>query len=422
MSYIEIDGGIPLQGEIKIQGSKNAVLPILTAGILNKGSVVIYGCPRINDVDNMIRLLKEAGCKVSWTGEKLILDASDITSGHLEEQYAKAMRSSVFFIGAMLGRTGYVKIAYPGGCSIGKRPIDIHLQALRQMNVEIIENEEEIICQSSCLKGAKITLPFPSVGATENIIMAAVMADGDTFLNNPAKEPEIKELCHFLRKMGADIRENPDGTIRIKGKSKLHDTEYRVASDRIVAGTYLAAIAVTGGVGTLIADCGQSMDSTLRVLKQAGCKVILEANRIHLLAPKRLSGVDLIETMPYPGFPTDMQSQLIAVLSVAKGRTTVVENIFESRYECVRELKKMGADIVIVGRKAVVNGVDHLTGQKVEAKDLRGGAALVLAGLAAKGTTVVEGICYIERGYEDICEKLLSLGASVRFCERTIQT
>ncbi len=414
VSYIEINGGIPLEGEIKIQGSKNAVLPILAASILNKGCTEIYGCPHINDVENMIFLLKKIGCKIRWRQENLMIDASQIEFWHLEEQYAKAMRSSVFFIGAMLGRVGYVKISYPGGCSIGKRPIDIHLEALRKMNVEVIEKEDSIICQSNCIKGAKIILPFPSVGATENIIMTAVMAEGDTLLINPAREPEIEELCYFLIGMGACIHWNADGSIGIKGKMALHDVKYKIVSDRIVAGTYLAALAVTKGNGTLIADCGKSMQSTLEVFQKAGCQILVEEEKIFFKAPERLSAVSLIETRPYPGFPTDMQSQIVAVLSVAKGKTTMVEHIFESRYESIKELKKLGADILVNGKYAYINGVEKLKGNKVEAKELRGGAALVLAGLFAEGTTRVQNVCYIERGYEDICGCLSNLGASIR--------
>lgn len=417
MSYIEINGGIPLRGEIKIQGSKNAVLPIMAASILNKGNVVINGCPYIEDVENMIRLLKESGCKVSRNKEKLIIDATEIESGHLEERYAGTMRSSVFFIGAMLGRAGYIKIAYPGGCSIGKRPINIHLDALRKMNVEIIEQQDGIICQGKNIRGAEITLPFPSVGATENVIMTAVMAEGDTMLRNPAKEPEIRELCCFLRKMGAVIRQMKDGAIYIKGKVPLHDTEYKVVSDRIVAGTYLAALAGTGGTGILEADCGNSMGSTLEVLKQAGCRVSFDEFYVWIAAPERLQRVPLIETKPYPGFPTDMQSQITAVLSIAKGTSTMVESIFESRYEYINELRKLGADITVDGRKAVINGVSRLKGGRLIAKELRGGAALVLAGLTAEGNTRVENVCYIERGYEDICGNLAKLGASIRLKE-----
>ncbi len=413
MSYIEIKGGIPLEGEIKIQGSKNAVLPIMAASILNKGTSVIEGCPFIDDVENMICLLKETGCRVSRDKDKLMIDAIEVESGHLEERYAKAMRSSVFFIGAMLGRTGFVKIAYPGGCSIGKRPIDIHLKALRKMNVEIIEKEDGIICQSSGMKGTEIILPFPSVGATENIIMAATMAEGDTILHNPAKEPEIYELCCFLRKMGAFIQHQKNGTIYIKGKQPLHDVKYRIVSDRIVAGTYLAALAATGGAGILEADCGRSMTSTLEVLQKTGCKVANDEHYIWIGAPKRLLAVPLIETMPYPGFPTDMQSQIVAILSTAKGKTTVVENIFESRYESVRELRKLGADITVEGQTAYITGVKALKGSRIEAKELRGGAALILAGLMAEGTTVVENISYIERGYEKICENFSMLGAKI---------
>lgn len=417
MSYIQINGGISLEGEIKIQGSKNAVLPIMAASILNQGNVVIKGCPRIRDVDNMICLLKETGCNIRRDRDTLVIDTKEVRTGYLEERYAKTMRSSVFFIGAMLGRCGYVKIAYPGGCSIGKRPIDIHLDALRKMNVEVIETDDGIVCQSRRLKGANITLPFPSVGATENIIMAAVLADGITELSNGAKEPEIKELCAFLRKMGASIQCIKDGTYVIRGSQKLHDAEYKVGADRIVAGTYLAALAMTGGTGILEADCGKSMGATLCALQTCGCKGSYDERYIWIAAPKRVKAVPLIETKPFPGFPTDMQSQIIAVLSAAKGQSTVVENIFESRFESVKELRRLGANIVIQDRRACITGVEHLQGGTVEAKELRGGAALVLAGLRAEGITKVYNICYVERGYEDICGNLSRLGADIAYVE-----
>lgn len=413
MSYIQINGGISLEGEIKIQGSKNAVLPIMAASILNKGNTVIKGCPHISDVDNMICLLNKIGCRVSWLKDRMTIDTNEINTVHLEERYAKTMRSSVFFVGAMLGRMGYVKIAYPGGCSIGKRPIDIHLNALRQMNVEIIEEEDGIICKSARMKGADIILPFPSVGATENIIMAAVTAEGITKIRNPAREPEIMELCCFLRKMGACIRFVSDGSICIKGKKCLRDVEYKVIADRIVTGTYLAALAGTGGRGILKADCGKDMQSVIQILRISGCRVSCDSDYIWLQAPECLSAVSVIETLPYPGFPTDMQSQMIAMLTTAAGKTTVIENIFESRYESVKELRKLGADIFIDRKTAVVTGVSKLQGTDVEAKELRGGAALVLAGLKAEGTTIVKNISYIERGYENICGNLSMLGAKI---------
>ncbi len=413
MSYIQINGGIPLEGEIKIQGSKNAVLPIMAASILNKGSTVIKGCPKICDVDNMIGLLKGTGCKISRNKDALIIDAKEIKTGHLEERYAKTMRSSVFFIGAMLGRCGYVKIAYPGGCSIGKRPIDIHLNALRRMNVEVTEDEDGIVCQSTQLRGAKITLPFPSVGATENVIMSAVLAEGVTILQNGAKEPEIAELCCFLRKMGANILCMQDGTLVIKGCKTLHDAEYKVRADRIAAGTYLAALAVTGGTGILEADCGENMYATIGALRLCGCEAAYDENFIWIAAPRRVKSVSLIETKPYPGFPTDMQSQMVAVLATAKGQSVVVENIFESRFESAKELIKFGADIVIDSKRVCITGVERLKGCTVEAKELRGGAALILAGLRAEGTTRVQNVFYIERGYEDICDNMSKLGAEI---------
>lgn len=415
MAYIEVDGGNLLQGEIEVQGSKNAVLPILAASVLNQGTVTLLNCPRIGDVENMLRLLENIGCKIYWNGNCLTIHSQSIYSCEIAEQYAKAMRSSVFFMGAMLGRTGCVKVPFPGGCSIGSRPIDIHLQALRQMNVDIVEHDTEIICQSSRIKGANIILPFPSVGATENIIMAAVKADGTTVVENAAKEPEIEDLCDFLRKMGAEIYNDHQGLIVIVGRKSLHDIEYAVTSDRIVTGTYLAAAAGTGGAITLKADCGVCLGALFGVLEQIGCHVAWDASYIHIDAPQHKQAVPYIATKPYPGFPTDMQSPIMAVLTKAYGCSIMEETIFESRYDNVKELKKMGARIKVEGRIAKIYGVRQLYGTEVYAHELRGGAALVIAGLMAMGRTRIYGTSYIERGYEDICGSLKQLGAKIRY-------
>lgn len=415
MAYIEVDGGNLLQGEIKVQGSKNAVLPILAASVLNKGTVTLLNCPKIGDVENMLRLLNNIGCKIKWRGSRLVIQTDSINCCELEEQYAKTMRSSVFFMGAMLGRTGYVEIPYPGGCSIGARPIDIHLQALEQMNVEIFQKETEIICQSNHIKGANIILPFPSVGATENIIMTAVRAEGTTVIENAAREPEIEDLCDFLRKMGAEIYNDNQGLVVIVGGKPFSDIEYTISSDRIVTGTYLAAAAGTGGTITLKADCGACLGALFGVLEQIGCHISWDASYIHIEAPQLKQAVPYIATKPYPGFPTDMQSPIMAVLTMASGCSIMEETIFESRYDNVQELWKMGAKIRVDGRIAKVYGVRRLYGADVYAHELRGGAALIIAGLMAKGTTRIYGTSYIERGYEDICGSLSNLGAKIRY-------
>mgnify|MGYP003275766660 CR=1 FL=1 len=416
MAYIEVDGGNMLQGEINIQGSKNAVLPILAASVLNVGTVTLRNCPQIGDVENMLQLLTHLGCQVNWQGDCITINTESICSCELEEQYAKAMRSSVFFMGALLGRLGCVKIPYPGGCSIGARPIDIHLQALRQMDVEIEELETEIACQCNRMKGANIVLQFPSVGATENIIMAAVNASGVTVIENGAREPEIEELCCFLQKMGAEIYYDHQGMIVIVGGKELSDVEYTISSDRIVAGSYLAAAAGTGGEVTLWADCGANLGALFGVLEQIGCQIVFDSDKIYMKAPLLKQAVPYIVTKPYPGFPTDMQSQITAILSTAVGTSIMEETIFESRYENVKELRKMGADIIVDGRIAKIYGVSQLYGTDVYAHDLRGGAALVIAGLMAEGTTRIYGVPYIERGYEDICSAFCQLGAKVRYC------
>ena len=413
MAVLKIEGGKHLYGEVEVQGSKNAILPMLAACILCKDFVRISRCPKISDVYSMIHLLESLGCNVQWEGSAVVIDARVIKSTKLLEKHARVMRSSIILVGAMLGREGKVEISYPGGCSIGARPINLHLDGLRKMNVEIFESEDNILCQCSKLLGEEIELDFPSVGATENIILAAVLADGVTTIHNAAKEPEIIELCRFLRKMGAEIIGDGTELIVIKGVSSLHGVDYEVMCDRIVLGTYVAAIAGTGGEADIQVNCLSQLDEVIKVYKQMGVCICPTEKGIHIESSGDLKKVDLIRTRPYPGFPTDMQSQTMAVLTKAKGTSIIIENLFEGRYKTVDELRKMGADIMVEGRAAIIRGVETLYGADVEAQDLRGGAALLIAGFMAEGITTISSIQYIERGYENIVECYRKLHANI---------
>ena len=421
MSSIEVIGGKQLKGELNIQGSKNAALPVIAATILNKGTTILRNCPKILDVYHMVSILKELGCTTSWEGNTLYVNSSNATSTSVPEEYVTKMRSSILFLGSLLGRHKEVTIAYPGGCSIGKRPIDYHLKAIKKMNVTqefIGEDDTMIHCYSDRILGADIFLEFPSVGATQNIILTAVLSEGTTRIFNAAREPEVIEVCNYLIAAGARICGKGTAFLEIEGVKHLHDVEFRLSSDRIVAGTYMAAVAATGGDVVFTGTPISHLESTLRVLKRVGCKIDSEEDRVTIRQTGRILPIEVLKTQPYPGFPTDMQSQLLTVLSLADGRSTIVEGIFESRFQNITELLKMGAQITLDTKenKAIITGVKQLKGAVVEAHDLRGGAALVIAGMAASGVTIVRDATSIERGYEDICRDLASIGAQIRYC------
>ena len=403
-----------MQGEVLLQGSKNTVLPMLAASILNQGSIKLHHCPKIADVENMLALLEQLGCLIKRNGDSIEINAATIASDQVAAEYGKRMRSSVFLLGSMLGRMGHTRTAYPGGCVIGARPIDIHLDALKKMQVEITEEEDTLCLSTKGLKGNHISLKFPSVGATENIIMAAVLAEGTTFIKNAALEPEVTELCFLLTKMGARIAGIGTGTLVIQGVKRLHDAEYTVKGDRIAGGTYLAAALATHGSVTLHTDCISYMEKTLHILKIAGGTISKGRDYVTLSAPTRIKGIKRLVTQTYPGFPTDMQSQLMAVLTCAEGSSVIEERIFESRFRICSELEKMGALIKVQGNQARILGVSKLHGAEVEAMELRGGAALMIAALAAEGESCIHGVHFIERGYEDICEVLSELGAQIK--------
>ena len=409
-----IDGGVKLKGKIRAQSAKNAVLPLLAASILTDEQVKIRNIPIINDVENMLRILSEVGCKIKRQKDCAVIDSSNAVSHEIPARLTKELRSSVFMLGSVLTRFHRAKISYPGGCDIGLRPIDLHLAGLKRLGVKIVEKDGYIHCEADRLIGAEILLDFPSVGATENIILAAVRAEGITIIRNAAKEPEIIDLQHFLNAMGAKIHGAGGGTIVIEGVQRLHGVEYTPIGDRIEAGTYLIATATCGGEIEVQGVFPENIAALLHKLRENGCKIHIKNDRIYLTSDGNLKSVNLVETMPFPGFPTDMQAQYAALCCTARGSTLIVENLFETRYRYAAELKKMGADITVRDRSALIRGVERLHGACVTAGDLRGGAALVLACLKAEGRSSVMDISHVDRGYADFEGKLKKLGAKIR--------
>lgn len=415
MDSIQIFGGKRLQGELKVQGSKNAALPMIAAAILTDGVTILHNCPQIIDVYAMINILNILGCKVVWEGTSLIIDAKEVRLCEIQKELAGQMRSSVLLSGALLGRIQKAVIPYPGGCVIGKRPIDLHLNAFKQMNIIISEETDCLVAKTDRISGAYIELPIQSVGATENIILAGVLADGETVILNAAKEPEIVELSKMLNLMGADIRGAGTDKIRIVPVKKLNGVEVRIISDRIAAGTYtLAAAAAKSRIELVDAPVGQ-MESLLKAFTKMGGTYFNKEDRVILDAKAAKMPVDYLETEVYPGFPTDLQSQLLAVLVTAGGESIICENIFEARFKVAEWLNLMGADINVYGKKAVIKGVKKLHGEHVAAEELRGGAALVIAGLMAEGETIISNAHFIKRGYIDICRDLRGLGADIGY-------
>jgi UDP-N-acetylglucosamine 1-carboxyvinyltransferase len=414
LSKLIVDGGTPLLGEIRVQGAKNAVLPILAAAVMSDEKSVLHNCPRLRDVDKTELILERLGCEVKRHGNTMVIDPSGFCSYEICDDLMREMRSSIIFLGAIITRCGEARVSMPGGCPIGLRPIDLHLKALKELGVEIKEEHGYIICKAKKLKGADIHLDFPSVGATENIMLAAVRAEGTTTILNAAREPEIADLAGFLNAMGAKISGAGSSFITIKGVKRLAGAEYTVMPDRIVAATYLAAAAVTDGEIYLTDADPSCMGAMLHVLREMGARININKNTIHLKSRGRLKNVHILRTMPYPGFPTDIQSPFMALAATAEGTGVFVENIFENRFRHVEELVRMGADIKVEGRSAVVCGVDTLYGSHVVARELRGGAALVIAALGAVGESEISGIEYIDRGYEEIEKRLANCNADIR--------
>lgn len=414
MDSIRIQGGIALQGKVHVQGSKNASLPVLAATLLVGESSFIRNCPRISDVYAMVSLLQGLGCEVAWQEQGIFVDASKVSCEEMKSEAVTGMRSSLCLLGALIGRCGEAVMEYPGGCVIGKRPIDLHLFALGKMGVEFREENGLLHAFAPALHGAEIVLPKQSVGATENVILAGVMAEGDTILHGASREPEVVTLCRYLRQCGAGIEGEGTDCLTIRGGSTLYGTEFRVPADRIVAGTYLLGCIGAGGSIFLEDAPGEELEEVLRVAERMGGKVCLSGEGIFVQAPGTPLTTKRIVTAPYPGFPTDLQSVALVASTVGSGETVIEETIFENRFRIVEELKKLGAVIELPDeRRALIHRVPCLTGARVAAKELRGGAALVVAGLMARGETVVEGCSYIYRGYENICRDFRELGARV---------
>lgn len=414
MDKLIVEGGKMLEGEAHVHGAKNAVLPILAATVLNSGKNVIHGCPDLKDVRSSINILQHLGCTVHREGDTLTVDSSNVSICEIPEGLMHEMRSSVIFLGAILARFGCAVTSLPGGCELGPRPIDLHLKAFRQLGIDIEEEHGYIKCECEKIVPTAIHLDFPSVGATENIMLAASLAKGTTLITNAAKEPEIEDLQNYLNCMGAKINGAGTSVVQIEGVKQLGDAEHTVIPDRIVAATYLSCGAATGGTLELTNVIPAHLEAVLSVAEQYGAKLYISENRIVQVAPKRLSPVKMIRTQPHPGFPTDAQSPLMAALTLARGTSIFVENIFESRYKHVFELCRMGADITVDGRMAVVRGVEELSGANVSAMDLRGGAALVVAGLAAQGRTCISEVYHIDRGYENLEQTLRGIGADIK--------
>ena len=417
MSYLMIGGGRPLHGRIAVQCAKNSVLPVLAAALLAGDACRIAACPRLSDVETAAEILRHLGCTAQWDGGDLLVDTTHISRCDIPEELMRKMRSSVIFLGAILSRCGQAELSYPGGCELGPRPIDLHLTALRTLGAEINEIGGSLLCRANRLRGADIVLTLPSVGATENAILAACGAEGTTVIANAAREPEIADLQDFLQKLGVEIHGAGTSAITVQGKGTLHGCTHRCIGDRIAASTYLCAAAAAGGQVTLSGIDYRHLATVTTALHQAGCRLQCDDDTITLESSGRLRAIAPVRTSPYPGFPTDAQPLLMAALLRSEGATMFVENMFESRYRHVPELLRMGAEIRLEGRVAVVCGVTDLHGAAVRSADLRGGAALVIAGLQAQGVTQIHNIHHIQRGYQDIAGDLAALGAEVSTAE-----
>ena len=414
MSIYTITGSRPLEGTLRVHGAKNSVLPILAAAVLCPGVSVIHNCPPLRDVTASLSILEHLGCAVTREGNTVTVNAAGLTGWTVPEALAREMRSSVLFLGAILARQGQAELSYPGGCELGPRPIDLHLSALRALGADLREEGGRLCGLAPALTGAEITLSTPSVGATENAMICAVAAQGTTILRNAAREPEIEDLQAFLRTLGAQVSGAGTGTVVIQGGQPLHSGEFTVMGDRIVAATYLSAVAATGGSVELTGIDPVHLSTVTEVFREAGCQLQPSPGRLLLKREGPLRAARPIRTAPYPGFPTDAQPPVMAALCAARGTTLFVETLFSGRYRHVDELCRMGADIRVEGQIALVSGVRHLHGARVLAHDLRGGAALVVAALGAEGTSVVEGLEHIDRGYHGLDADLRSLGAQIQ--------
>jgi len=412
MAYFEIEGGVSLKGDVEISGAKNATFPILSAALLAEGETRIKRVPKVLDVIHFIDILKELGVEIRENGNEIIMNVGNNIDSVVKHKKERNLRGTQTLLGALIAKNGEAVLPSLGGCEIGARPIDLHLKGLKELGVNIDWQGGYLKANAKKLRGNSIYLDFPSVGATENLIIAAVKAEGTTILENVAREPEIGNLIDFLNKAGANIYIERPGVIRIKGIKELHPIEFSIIPDRIEAATYLIIGAITRG-DILIKDVRPTdFEPVIMKLEEMGAKMQVTENKIHLLADGRLKCTN-IKTLPFPGFPTDVQPQLMALLSVSKGTSVITETIFENRFKAAKELRKMGADIKIEYDTAIINGVEQLEGAEVVAPDLRGGAALVTAALAAKGKSRILDAYHIDRGYEEIEKKITKLGGHI---------
>jgi UDP-N-acetylglucosamine 1-carboxyvinyltransferase len=407
-----IIGGNRLSGTIRVSGGKNSVLTILPACLLSGGVCTLHDVPKLSDVYVMKNVLESLGAKVDFTGNTMVVDATSVSNVELPDRLTRMMRASNLVMGPLLARFQYVKMAYPGGCSIGSRPMDQHLRGMKTLGAEIKEKHGFIEAKATRLVGSEICLDFPSVGATENILLAATLAEGVTVIRNAAREPEVVDLQNFLNQMGAKIKGAGTDVIRIEGVKKLNSVEYTIIPDRIEAGTFMVMGAITGGEILINNVIPEHIEAVISKLREAGVEINETDEGILVRGGKKRQGVD-VKTMPFPGFPTDMQAQMMALMAVSEGTSIVTETIFENRFKHVDELRRMGADIKVEGRVAIIKGVKSLSGAYVETSDLRAGAALVTAGLVADGATVLDKVHLIDRGYENFEQKLRGLGAQI---------
>ena len=420
MSCLCINGGRKIEGVVMISGAKNAALPIIAATLIKGREYILGNIPNIEDVRIMLDIIAMLGCKVNYSDNICYIDSRGLNSYTIERIYSEKLRSSIIFLGPLLGRTKYATISYPGGCNIGARPIDIHLEGLRKFGVNVEEEKEYLTCAGENTHCAEITLSYPSVGATENLIMLAVAQKGVTRLINPAIEPEIIDLINFLRKCGYNIDVMPNAEILVHGGNEYVDNslvEYTIIPDRIEAGTFIAlATSVNSKICIENADKNH-LGKVIDIYRKAGCLIDKVEKSIYIVSKERPKGVSGIKTMPYPGFPTDLQTPFVASMAMANGISSIRETVFENRYRQVEDLVKMGANISIRDTLAIITGVDRLHGERVFAKDLRGGAALIVAAAGAEGKTVIQNLEHVNRGYENILHKLQNLGVDAYLCD-----
>ncbi|HEY4544415.1 MAG TPA: UDP-N-acetylglucosamine 1-carboxyvinyltransferase [Tissierellaceae bacterium] len=414
MEMIVVEQSGPLNGTIRVNGAKNSALPILAASLLGTEDIVLEDVPDLKDVEIMCQVLESLGSEVEKLGKNTIRINSKNVKNHVTPyELMSKMRASLLVMGPLLARLGKTVNSLPGGCAIGNRPIDLHLKGFKALGAEISNEHGNITATADKLVGSRIYLDFPSVGATENIMMAAVLSEGETIIDNAAMEPEITDLQNFLNKLGGNIKGAGTSTIRITGVEKLTGTEHRIIPDRIEAGTFLVAAAITGGDVIVDNIITSHIKPVIAKLREAGVEIIENGETVRVIGNKELKAID-VKTLPYPGFPTDMQAQFMAMTTLSKGTSVIIETVFENRFKHVDELNRMGADIKIDGKSAIIRGVDGLTGARVTASDLRAGAALILAGLVAEGRTEIVDIYHIDRGYENIEERLSAIGAKIK--------